>query len=57
MHTVVVIPAEALEAYTHPALDLLTGRIVELEPTQETEQLELDLQEGLASSITPLLHC
>lgn len=44
--TVVVIPQEILEAYTHPALDLTTGQLVELAPPTEQVQLELDLQEA-----------
>lgn len=46
MPTIVVIPAEVLEAYTHPALDLLTGQIVELlpDPAPVVVQLELDLE-------------
>lgn len=45
MPTIVVIPAEILEAYTHPALDLVTGQIVELAPPEQV-QLELFQEEA-----------
>jgi hypothetical protein len=41
---VIAIPAEVLEAYVHPALDLLTGQIIELAPPPEVEQLELEFE-------------
>lgn len=41
---VVVIPADLLAAYTHPALDLLTGQIIELAPNPEPAQLELEFE-------------
>lgn len=43
MSTVIVIPQDILESFTRPALDLLTGQIIELSP--DPAQLPLFEQE------------
>lgn len=38
---VVIIPEETLQAFTHPAIDLTSGQLVELEAEPAPVQLEL----------------
>jgi len=38
---VIILAEEALQVFTHPALDLLTGEIIELETEPAPVQLEL----------------
>ncbi|MWV11172.1 hypothetical protein F3I62_03595 [Pseudomonas sp. R-28-1W-6] len=36
---IAIVPGEALRGFTHPAIDLTTGQLIELEPAPE--QLDL----------------
>jgi hypothetical protein len=45
---VVIIPEETLRSFIHPALDLQTGQLVELDTEPVPEQLDLGLDTEVA---------